>query len=450
MPNVSIVIQPDILARFSDLNFKPSQAIAEFIDNAIQSYLDHQNNSMFYKPGYKLVIDVTIEWGITVNNKTYAKSITIVDNAAGISKSKFDCAFETGHRPDYNEGLNEYGMGMKVAAFWLCKKWTTTSKNFSEQVERSLVLDLDEIISKKHQSVVYSEKILSGGSSYTIVKLENLNSKNNFTKARLSSIKEELASIYRKFIQRGEIQINVNEEAPFYNEPNGKTIEWKMPISYSLFGKDINGYIGILNEMSEKKSGLVIIRRGRVIVGESSDHLYHPITLFGSYKNGFIYKRLYGEIEIRGFSASFNKNGFSNIDELEEMLGLLKPNLKVEGYSMIKQADNLRVNPPKPKASYTVTWHTDNGKHDIIQTYQAGDNLHIPLTPHKDNYIFGGWAPAPTKTVLSSITYTAIWNKKYIEEPEFQIRWILGNGDKDLVSKYKKGESYASFSPFSS
>ncbi len=47
MPNVSIAVQPDIFERFSDLNFRPSQAIAEFVDNAIQSYLDYKNNPMF-------------------------------------------------------------------------------------------------------------------------------------------------------------------------------------------------------------------------------------------------------------------------------------------------------------------------------------------------------------------------------------------------------------------
>jgi hypothetical protein len=451
MPNVSIVIQPDILARFSDLNFKPSQAIAEFIDNAIQSYLDHQNNSMFYKKGYKLVVDVEIGWGLTTNNKTYAKSITITDNAAGISKSKFDCAFETGHKPDFNQGLNEYGMGMKVAAFWLCKKWTTVSKNFAEQKERSLVLDLDDIIEHKHQSLEYTEKDVMGTSSYTIVRLENLNSKNNFTKAKLGSIKEELASIYRTFIRRGEIQINVNGEAlqfedpqiliaPYFDEPNGKPIEWKTSISCSMFNKEINGFIGILSEMSEKKSGIVIIRRGRVIVGESSDHLYHPESLVGTYKNGFLYKRLYGEIEIKGFSASFNKNGFSNLDELEEMLKMLKSTLKVDGHSIIKQAENLRVKPPKPTAQYSVKWILDNGEPDIIQTYSAGASLSIPLMPHKVNYSFGGWMPAPQKTVNSNITYTAIWRKDNTAVPEYQIRWVFGNGNQDLVTKCKKGE----------
>lgn len=34
---VSTKIESAILNRFADLNFKPAQALAEFIDNAIQS-----------------------------------------------------------------------------------------------------------------------------------------------------------------------------------------------------------------------------------------------------------------------------------------------------------------------------------------------------------------------------------------------------------------------------
>ncbi len=117
MPSVSIKILPEVFDRFSDLNFKSSQAIAEFIDNSIQSYMDYENNPLFLKSGYKLRVDVTIEWGETIERKTYPKTITIRDNSAGMSIDKFNKAFETGRRPAFNEGLNEYGMGMKVADF---------------------------------------------------------------------------------------------------------------------------------------------------------------------------------------------------------------------------------------------------------------------------------------------------------------------------------------------
>ena len=361
MPSVSIKIQPDVFDRFSDLNFKPSQAIAEFIDNAIQSFQDNKNNSMFFYPGRKLIVDVYIDWEDPVDRKTYAKKITIRDNAAGIPEDKYQHAFETGYRPKFSEGLNEYGMGMKVAACWLSQKWTITTKSYTESKEKTVDFDIESIISNKKEELDYSENAVADNSSYTSVILENLHRKNNFTKQQFSAIKEELRSIYRGFLRSGDIAINIfsgNDQESlsyqdlellnyhYYADPKGSPVEWRCPIQNSMFGKEIRGFIGILKEMSENKSGLVIIRRGRVIVGESSDHLYHPKCIFGSAKNSHQYKRLYGEIEIKGFSASFNKNGFSDLEELEEMLSLLRPKLLVNGYSLIKQASDLRFTTP--------------------------------------------------------------------------------------------------------
>lgn len=449
MPNVSIAIQPDVLDRFSDLNFKPSQAIAEFIDNAIQSYIDHKDNNTFYKPDYKLTIDVDIEWGETINGKTCAKSITIRDNAAGIPQSKFDIAFETGHRPDFNQGLNEYGMGMKVAAFWLCRKWTTISKYFAEPIERVLVQDLDIIIPNRNQSLDYEETTIDKQGSYTIVRLEQLYPKNNFTKAKLGGIRDELASIYRTFLRRGEIQINVNKEAlifnepkllvyPYYDNPNGKGIEWKVQINKSLFGKEVSGYIGILDEMSEKHSGLVIIRRGRVIVGEARDHLYHPACIFSTSQNSHRYKRIYGELEIKGFSASFNKNGFSNIEELESMLEAVKSMLIIDGYSLLTQATKLR------QVTYDVVWKFGNGEHDRIDTYVSNTRLNIPETPQKLGYNFIGWKPQPRLTVTSNAEYIAEWEQVKVPVPpsgnaSFDIIWEFNNGSSSKKETYTHG-----------
>lgn len=452
MPSVSIAIQPDIFDRFSDLNFKPSQAIAEFVDNAIQSYLDYKNNGTFYHNGYKLTIDISIEWEESSDNKTFAKSIVIKDNAAGMAISKYEKAFETGHRPSFNEGLNEYGMGMKTAAYWLSRQWTIISKSFSENIERTLLFDVDDIVKNRHTSLDFKEIHIHGSESYTIVRLEKLHKKNNFTKRMLNSIKYELASIYRAFLRRGEIQINVNDEAllfsdpkilnaPYYCDPNEPSLEWKVQISKNLFGKEINGFIGILSEMSEKQSGLVIMRRGRVIVGESSDHLYHPKAIFGTYKNGFTYKRLYGEIEIKGFSASFNKNGFSNMEELETMLEILKSNLFVEKYSLIKQATELRVN-SRP-TTYTVCWKFNNGSPDKLESYNSNGKLLLPVTPIREEYTFEGWTPNPSVTVTTDAEYTAKW--KLIDKPEpvieYNVCWNFNNAQITQVDKYKKGDN---------
>lgn len=460
MPSVSIAIQPDVFDRFSDLNFKPSQALAEFVDNAIQSYLDFKNNMTFNTNGYKLVIDIDIEWGKSSNHKTYAKKITIRDNAAGIAMEKFKNAFETGKRPAFNTGLNEYGMGMKTAAYWLSKKWTIISKSFSESIERTLDFDVDDIVKNSRTTLDFQEKQVHDNIHYTIVSLEELHQKNNFTIRMLPAIKQELASIYRAFLRRNEIQINVNQEAlefkdpellnaPYYANPNGQSVEWKVQISKTLFGKEINGFIGILKNMSEKQSGLVIMRRGRVIVGESKDHLYHPEILFGSYKNGFVYKRLYGEIEIKGFSASFNKNGFSNMDDLESMLDLLKERLKVDNYSLIKQADKLRVNNSQGSTQkVSIRWNFNNGVPTQVDTVKFNSIIIKPTNPNKEGFVFKGWLPEVQSTAVADAEYTAQWEKKSETNPPvapsaqtYEVCWVLNNGMQDVIETYNSGEN---------
>ena len=452
MPSVSIAIQPEIFERFSDLNFKPSQALAEFVDNAIQSYLDFKNNITFNTSDYKLVIDIDIEWSESQNNRTFAKSIMIRDNAAGMALDKFESAFETGKRPAFNNGLNEYGMGMKTAAYWLSQKWSIISKSFSEDKERTVSFDVDDIVKNSRTTLDFQEKHISGSQSYTIIRLEKLHQKNNFTKRMLASIIQDLASIYRAFLRRGEIQINVNQEAltfkdpeilkaPYYSDPEGKPLEWKVQIYKDLFKRQIKGFIGILSEMSEKRSGLVIMRRGRVIVGESSDHLYHPEILFGSYKNGFVYKRLYGEIEIEGFSASFNKNGFSNLEEFETMLKLLKSTLRVEGYDLIKQAKELRVNPSsKTPKDVTIQWNFDNGTQPHIDTIKANDKISIPPIPIKDGYTFKGWTPNVPSKAANDITFTAVWKEIVTSIQTHMVSWVLNNEQPDINETYHSGD----------
>lgn len=70
------------------------------------------------------------------------------------------------------------------------------------------------------------------------------------------------------------------------------------------FGKyRATGFIAILREINNTQNGLVLLRRGRVIVGAETDGRYFPKSLFGSQGN-FRFKRLFGELELDGFEVS--------------------------------------------------------------------------------------------------------------------------------------------------
>jgi hypothetical protein len=350
---VSTKIESAILNRFADLNFKPAQALAEFIDNAIQSWMDNKSYYPFNKKDYHLKIEISVDWDAPKDRKTYAKKITILDNAAGIMESKFETAFLTAHKPGDNTGLNEYGMGMKTAGCWLSRKWILTTKATDDNVIRRVVYDVDSIVDTGIEKLNVEETRDTSSPSFTKVELTNLVERNNITKARLTKIKETLASIYRRFISSGELQLMVDGEilrfenyeilnAPYYKDYKGEKILWKKNVEFSLGDKQVKGFIGLLKNQSDKNNRLVIIRRGRVVVGEDAEDRLFMSCLQGQ-KGSPRDKRVFGELDVKGFHATFNKNGLADSDDLEFIIErIASEQLILNGCKMLTQAQNFK------------------------------------------------------------------------------------------------------------
>lgn len=350
MNTVSTKIEPALFNQFANLNFKPHQALAEYIDNAIQSYLNNKNNPNFNTKEYKFEVSIDFEWDEPKDRKTYAKKITITDNAGGITANKFQSAFITAHKPDDNTGLNEYGMGMKTASCWFSRCWSLKTKAYGERIVRSATFDVDRIISESIEQIdVIEEEDKNYSRPYTIVTLEKLVEKNNITKARLPKIKRALESVYRQMLRTGEITIKLDGDLlcfndyavmnmPYYKDYLGENIKWTTNVNYSFGKKQISGFIGLLASESTDNNGIVLIRRGRVVVGEEDgNHLYIK-SLMGS-KGSHQDKRVFGELEVKGFNATFNKNGLAEDEDLEMLIdAIAKEHLIVNGYNMLTQA----------------------------------------------------------------------------------------------------------------
>jgi hypothetical protein len=289
---VSIEIGTTMFARYADLPNTVSHAIAEFIDNALQSYRDCKELLLANNPDFKFKVTIDFEWNSDDNR---AKVITISDNAGGLNFRSFQKAFMTAETPEDNKGLNEFGMGMKTAAGWLGNTWSVRTTAIDEPVERFYEFNLQYVLDNDIKELPYEEIQYPNKEHYTIVTIKSP-TKNSPSSRSLEKIKVELASIYRQSLRANEMDLFVDGEplsfdeypvleAPFAKTPNGDRIHWKKEIDFKFGKYRAKGFIAILKDINNTQNGLVLLRRGRVIVGAETDGRYFPKSLFGAQGN---------------------------------------------------------------------------------------------------------------------------------------------------------------------
>lgn len=349
---LAVGIRPNssILSVLSHLNYKAWYAIAEFIDNSVQSYLSNKETlKSLHGNDFKLKIHVRLDQ----NNKV----IEISDNAAGIKASDYPRAFRPAEIPPDRTGLSEFGMGMKTAACWFTSTWNIRSKAVGEQVERLVRFDLNDIVNGNLDELRVVEVPADSNTHYTVLRLESLGKKFPVSRTQ-KKLRDHLSSIYRIYLRGDDIEIYFDEEreplrfddpdvlsAPPYNHPTGESVRWYKEVDISLRGgRRVFGFAAIRREASTTHAGFALFRRDRLILG-SDDETYRPQYIFGN-SNSFRYQRLFGELHVEGFEVSHTKDGFRWDDLEDEFLQELRDQLRGD-FDLLKQADNYRARPSK-------------------------------------------------------------------------------------------------------
>lgn len=335
-----------ILSVLKHLNYKPWYALAEFVDNAIDSY-QKDYDKIIKVEGKDFVLKVEIE----INS--YDKKIVIKDNAGGIHKKEFSRAFRTAELPPDTSGLSEFGMGMKSASCWFTNYWEVRTKAINDQKESTISFDINKIVKDKLEELEIKEKKSEKEEHYTIITLKKVN--NIPTRKTIGKIKKHLSSIYRDFFRKGELILKYNGEelkhhepkilkAPYFKDEKGKEIEWKKEINLKVDGGiGIKGFAAIRETASTTEAGFALFRKGRVIEG-SADEGYRPQVIFG-HSNSYAYQRLFGELHISGVRVSHTKDGIQWKHHLEQFLDLLKKELEKEPRKLLSQANGFRKRP---------------------------------------------------------------------------------------------------------
>ena len=343
-------------------NYEIEEALAEFIDNSIQSFIECRRS---LKAKSK-VIDISVSNG--------GKDIEIEDNAGGISRTRFNKAMKPGRgqlKPHSPQSLSKFGIGLKTAAMWLTNTWNLETRAIRVKERIFLEVDLDKMMRSNDSSELfstYSKEVDINKPHYTKITLKNCIKTSHLNKKRCEDvILPYVLETFHKF--RG-IKINLkfdgdtieankkklylkdNGLSPTLyerkfgsnHEPekkNGRKERWEKKISFKKDKLQVRGYVRIMEEGSYFQPGIRLFRNKRVIMGTGA-HRNIAEVIFGT-KNKYGAQRIYGELHLKGFTVNYQKNGFDE-GELTTMYSILKKKLEGGELNLIDQAANYRAN----------------------------------------------------------------------------------------------------------
>lgn len=353
-----IEIRPEVtvLSVLRHLNYKAWFAIAEFIDNALQSAIANGDRlKALHGDNFQLTVDIQFD-------ATEPGQIVITDNAAGISVADFPRAFRAAQIPTDRSGLSEFGMGMKSAACWFAETWSVRTKAIGESVERTINFDVKHIVENKIESLNTEVRDVDPATHYTVVSLRGLH---HLPQGRtVGKIKDHLASIYRVFLRDGRPILRFNDEPLSYQSPKilkairyvspgseaqgdgAVPVEWRKEIQLDFGdGQRVTGFAALREVGSTPLAGFALFRRDRLIVG-SHDDTYRPAFIFKQ-TNSYPYQRLFGELHVEGFEVSHTKDGFRWEEYEDIFLEFLRMALDAQPLDLLAQAENYRALPSK-------------------------------------------------------------------------------------------------------
>lgn len=342
----SVNIRPGVsmLSVLRHLNYKPWYALAEFVDNSIQSYKDKAAD-ISAVDGETSALRV----GITLGSELDPR-MTVRDNAGGIAATDYSRAFKAAELPLDRTGLSEFGMGMKSAACWFARRWQVRSAALGEGIEKTIRFDIGSIVTSGTENLNVSARPIDPRSHFTEILLEELY-KPPQGRTR-SKIRDHLSSIYRIFLRSGFLELELDGEilsyssprilvAAPYNQTEAPPVEWRKQIDFDFGdGLSAKGFAALRERGSTSDAGFALFRRDRLIEG-SGEEGYRPQRIFGR-PNSFRSQRLFGELELKGFSVSHTKDGFQWDENEDAFLDLLREELNAQPLPLLDQAEEYR------------------------------------------------------------------------------------------------------------
>ena len=377
-----IDIRPDVAALriFRSMSFTHYYALGEFVDNSITSALKNLDAlKKLNGPDYELTV--------RINFQKEDNSLTVIDNAAGISRDEIERALRTGIPPaDTSVGLSRHGVGMKAAGLWWGNTIIVETYPLGDVNGWRAIIDISE--DGDLDNMISVDPIPMRSFPGTKITVTGLWQKTPQAKT-VTTIRSYLPSIYRNYLKteglRDGLRCKIFYEdkalefqppkllnAPYWPDKSGPLknapeLEWLENVDIELStGAHIAGWVGILAKTSRDYSGFFLHYRGKGISGvvplnidksedmrEAKDAIsrsaYKPRKIFGT-PGQYPDISYIGEFDITAFGKTISTDSplWSPVDE-QEFIEKLYEIMENPDKNFIAMAKNYRRNQVKDK-----------------------------------------------------------------------------------------------------
>ena len=366
--NFKVDVSPEmqVYRLLQSLPYTIESALAEFIDNSLQSYLDHYRE--LRSPGSK---KDNLKVTITVDSST--NNITIEDDAAGIGRDEFQTAMSLGidtSSKHAKDSLSVYGVGMKSSAIWLADEWVIETSSLGKKERLTTVFDLNALLRDKREYLTVGSESESIEKHFTKISILNSPRKENeeyYKDVVLPRLQEtflnfpfmDIEIIYDNLkLNTGDAYFQIRQPLcyPKVNKDgdpiNNTNITWRKDINITWERHKIKGFVMFMEKGSYYQPGLRLFRNKRLIQGTKKQP-NRPGVLLGT-SNKYAAQRIYGELHLNTVRVNFLKTSFN--ENLESLYRAVKSKLQEEP-NMVSQADRYRSRkaPPPPPDSIPLT-----------------------------------------------------------------------------------------------
>jgi Histidine kinase-, DNA gyrase B-, and HSP90-like ATPase len=152
---------------YKRLPYTAWHALAEFVDNSTQSYMNHRETLDTALQNDERPFEVSIAYDKGTD------LLRIADNAMGMSLAELEYALRIGQPPADTSGRSKYGLGMKMAACWFGEVWSIRTKRLGETVEHEVTVRVEDVALGDTELPYIARAGQPSESHYTIIEVSS-------------------------------------------------------------------------------------------------------------------------------------------------------------------------------------------------------------------------------------------------------------------------------------